>query len=309
MTWSGTRTLRIGTRSSKLARWQADWVAARLRNLGHGVEIVEITTSGDTHQLGPVADIGSPGVFTKEVQRAVIAGEADLAVHSLKDLPTDAVEELLLVAVPPRESPADVLVAHNHLTLEKLPQSARVGTGSLRRHAQLQYARSDLRIESIRGNVDTRVLKLDNGDFDAIVLAEAGLTRLGLAGRISQVLPFAMMLPAVGQGALGIECRADDKLTAAALIRLNDADTYAAVSAERSLLAHLRGGCLAPIGALGRIDRGRLQLEAVVLDSAGSRRLAASEAAPVADAIHLGRRVADELLGQGAAELIAASRS
>jgi hydroxymethylbilane synthase len=318
---SATRTLRLGTRASKLARWQADWVATRLLQLGHAVELVEITTSGDTHQLGPVADIGAPGVFTKEIQRAVLAGEADLAVHSLKDLPTDLVAGLTLAAVPPRESPADVLVtragsreqgAGKHSLLQApcslLPLGSRVGTGSLRRQAQLRNVRRDLQIETIRGNVDTRLRKLDDGEFDAIVLAEAGLRRLGLAARVTQVLPFDVMLPAVGQGALGIECRSDDAATVAFLKSIDDADSHAAVRAERALLAHLRGGCLAPIGALGRIEDGRLQLAAVVLSPDGARRLAASDTAPPADALQLGRRVADALLAQGAAELIAASR-
>ena len=308
MSANDLRTIRVGTRASKLARWQADWTAARLRELGHTVEIVELMTAGDVEQSGPVADIGAPGVFTKEIQRAVLAGEADVAVHSLKDLPTDEVAGLALSAVPPRESPADVLLARNANSLDTLPVSARVGTGSLRRQAQLRHARPDLRVESIRGNVDTRVRKLDEGQFDAIVLAEAGLKRLGLLGRISQVLPFDVMLPAVGQGALGIECRCEDAATLAALASLDDANSHAAVRAERALLAHLRGGCLAPIGALARIEDGRLRLSAVVLNADGSRRLAASGWAVLADALDLGRRVADDLLAQGAAELISASR-
>ena len=306
---SATRTLRLGTRASKLARWQADWVATQLRQLGHTVEIVEITTSGDTHQLGPVADIGAPGVFTKEIQRAVLAGEADLAVHSLKDLPTDAVAGLRLAAVPPRESPADVFLARSVGLLDDLPSGSRVGTGSLRRQAQLRHVRRDLQIETIRGNVDTRIRKLDDGEFDAIVLAEAGLKRLGLAARITQVLPFDVMLPAVGQGALGIECRGDDTATVAILKSIDDLETHAAVCAERSLLAQLRGGCLAPIGALGRIENGRLQLAAVVLSPDGALRLTASDTAPTSDALQLGGRVADVLLAQGAAELIALART
>jgi hydroxymethylbilane synthase len=304
-----SRPIRLGTRASKLARWQADWVAARLREHGDTVEIVEIATAGDVEPSGPVADIGAPGVFTKEIQRAVLSGEVDVAVHSLKDLPTDEIAGLKLAAVPPRESPADVLLARSGKSLESLPASARVGTGSLRRQAQLRHARPDLRVERIRGNVDNRVRKLDAGQFDAIVLAEAGLKRLGLAGRISQVLPFDVMLPAVGQGALGIECRRDDAATLAALALLDDAKSHAAVLAERALLAHLRGGCLAPIGALAIIENGRLRLTAVVLNSDGSRRLNASDDAAPADALDLGRRVADALLAQGAAELIAASRT
>jgi hydroxymethylbilane synthase len=311
MSASSSHAIRLGTRASKLARWQADWVAARLRDLGHTIEIVEITTAGDVEQVGPVADIGAPGVFTKEIQRAVLEGEVDFAVHSLKDLPTDEIAGLTLAAVPPRETSADVLIARDVDSVDSfdaLPKSARIGTGSLRRQSQLRHARPDLRVESVRGNVDTRVRKLDEGQFDAIVLAEAGLKRLGLSSRISQVLPLDVMLPAVGQGALGIECRRDDLATFDALAVLNDASSRAAVLAERALLAHLRGGCLAPIGALARIENGRLHLAAVVLNPAGSRRIFASDDAPPADAISLGRRVAVDLLAQGAAELIASSR-
>jgi hydroxymethylbilane synthase len=323
---TAAKALRLGTRASKLARWQADWVAARLVERGHAVEIIEIATAGDVQQLGPVADIGAPGVFTKEIQRAMLSGRVDFAVHSLKDLPTDVVAGLTLAAVPPRESPADVIVAGSkeqgagsedrrpspsmlHAPCSMLPLGARVGTGSLRRQAQLQHARTDLKVENIRGNVDTRLRKLDEGQFDAIVLAEAGLRRLGLAERIAEVLPFDVMLPAVGQGALGIECRVDDAATLAALAAIDDADAHAAVLAERSLLAHLRGGCLAPIGALAQIAAGRLQLSAVVLSRDGSQRLEASDSAARADAELLGRKVAESLLEQGAADLIAESRA
>jgi hydroxymethylbilane synthase len=214
-----------------------------------------------------------------------------------------------LAAVPPRESPADVLVSRSSASLAALPAAARVGTGSLRRQAQLRHARPDLRVESVRGNVETRLRKLDDGQFDALVLAEAGLNRLGLARRITQILPWEAMLPAVGQGALGIECRADDAAVRGALTPLGDPDTRAAVLAERSLLAHLRGGCLAPIAALGHVDGGTLHLSAAVLSRDGAHRLAASDLGPAADAIALGRRVADALLAQGAAALIAAARS
>ncbi|MGD9632309.1 MAG: hydroxymethylbilane synthase [Pirellulales bacterium] len=321
---TAARTFRLGTRASKLARWQADWVAARLRQSGHTVEIIEITTSGDVQQAGPVADIGAPGVFTKEIQRAVLVGKADIAVHSLKDLPTDPVDGLTLAAVPPRENPADVIVArrteHGARSEAQLPSSlppapcsllrpsSRVGTGSLRRQAQLRHVRPDLAIENIRGNVDTRLRKLDDGEFDAIVLASAGLYRLGLASLITQVLPLDVMLPAVGQGALGIECRTDDSATIAILQAIDDRDTHAAVLAERSLLAHLRGGCLAPIGALAQNQNGFLRLVAAVLSADGARRLVASEAAPAEDAERLGEHVAQTLLAQGAAELIAAAR-
>ncbi len=303
------RKLRLGTRASKLARWQAEWVARELTRLGHQIELVEIATRGDMEQVVAVEEIGTRGVFTKEIQRALLAGDVDLAVHSLKDLPTEPVDGLILAAIPPRESPADALVSSVAATLKELPQGARVGTGSLRRQAQLRYLRPDLQISDVRGNVDTRLRKLDDGLFDAIVLAEAGLRRLGLADRISQVLLSDVMLSAVGQGALGIEGRVDDVETLWALAPLDDADTRAAVTAERALLNHLRGGCMAPIGGLGWVEGAELRLSAVVLSADGAQRLAASEVGSPDDAEGFGVRVADVLLSQGAAKLIASSRN
>jgi hydroxymethylbilane synthase len=309
--------LRIGTRGSKLARWQAEWVAERLRSLGYAVEILEIATSGDAEQIVPVASIGSAGVFTKEIQRALLTGEVDVAVHSLKDLPTETVEGLLLAAVPERENPADVLVLSGEqerrasmllAPCPMLPAGARVGTGSLRRRAQLLNARPDLRVDDVRGNVDTRLRKLDEGQFDALVLAEAGLRRLGLAGRISEVLPFSVMLPAGGQGALAIECRAGDAKPQAAVGTLDHAATRASVTAERALLARLRGGCLAPVGAWGRVEGSELLLSAVVLSADGVERIDESDRAAISEAESLGRCVAEALLARGADTLIAASR-
>jgi len=311
------RSLRVGTRASKLARWQADWVAQRLRQLGHAVKLVEITTRGDAEAAAPIGSFGGTGVFTKEIQRALLADEVDVAVHSLKDLPTEPVEGLTLAAIPPRESAADVLVVGAGSTEQGtgskflLPRGACVGTGSVRRQAQLRHARPDLRVADVRGNVDTRLRKLDEGQFDALVLAEAGLVRLGWTDRITQVLPPSMMMPAVGQGALGIECRANDDGARTALSALDDAATRPGVVAERSLLAHLRGGCLAPLGAWGRIEKGRLLLSAVVLSADGLRRLDADDSEATVDALHaesVGRRVAESLLSLGAAELIAAAR-
>jgi hydroxymethylbilane synthase len=255
-------------------------------------------------------------VFTKEIQRALLAGDVDLGVHSLKDLPTEPVDGLVLAAVPERESPADVLVVRMRSEergaskiLLDLPNGARVGTGSLRRQAQLLHVRPDLQLSDLRGNVDTRLRKLDEGQFDAIVLAEAGLRRLGLADRVTQVLPFAVMLPAVGQGALGIECRTADAATRAILHELEDADTRAAVTAERALLEHLRGGCMAPIGALGKVENGIVELSAAVLSADGKERLFARDSAPAGEAERLGLRVADSLSAQGAGALIAGARS
>ncbi len=197
-------------------------------------------------------------------------------MHSLKDLPTEAIDGLALAAVPSRESPGDVLVSHQVSEFKSLGQGARVGTGSMRRRAQLLHVRSDLKVLDIRGNVDTRLRLLDEGEYDAIVLAEAGLTRLGLADRITQVLPKSWMLPAIGQGALGLETRAEDEPSRACVRHLDHPETHAAVIAERALLAALRGGCLAPVGAWGRVQEGRLHLDAVVLDPQGTQRVTAS---------------------------------
>jgi hydroxymethylbilane synthase len=304
--------------------------------LGHEVELVEIATRGDVERGRAIEEIGTRGVFTKEIQRALLNGNVDLGVHSLKDLPTEPVDGLTISAVPVRESAADVLVANPRLRhggssigetrhhvgeslrdshslwdeMKKfLPaQGARVGTGSLRRRAQLLHLRPDLQIKDVRGNVDTRLRKLDDGQFDAIVLAEAGLRRLGLEERISLVLPLDAMLPAVGQGALGIECRLNDASTRAAVAPLDHPATRAAVTAERSLLAHLRGGCMAPVGAWGRIDSGVLRLAAVVLSADGRERLDASDSSEPNNAAELGQRLAEQLLAQGAGELIAAAR-
>jgi hydroxymethylbilane synthase len=321
-------SLRLGTRGSKLARWQAEWVARELRKRGCAVELIEIATHGDVDRASSIEEIGTRGVFTKEIQRALLAGDVDLAVHSLKDLPTERVDGLVLAAVPARESAADVVMAtpgsreqtagsQTNLTAIGTPHSvlknllatgARVGTGSLRRQAQLRHLRPDLKISEVRGNVDTRLRKLDEEQFDAIVLAEAGLIRLGLAGRITQTLPFDVMLPAVGQGALAIECRADEAKTRAIVAALEDWQTRAAVTAERALLEHLRGGCMAPIGAHGSIHDGTLRLSAVVLSADGSKRLAANDSGAPDDAETLGKRVADTLLAQGASDLIEQSR-
>ncbi len=243
--------VRLGTRASLLAQWQAQWVAAQLHALGVEVELVPVTTSGDQQQT-PIGAIGGQGVFTKEIQRELLAGRIDLAVHSLKDLPTDAVAGLCLAAIPARAAVADALLSDKYPSLEQLPPGAIVGTGSLRRRAQLLHVRPDLQVRDIRGNVDTRLGKLHAGQYDAVILAEAGLERLGLSGQIAQRLPMAIMLPAVGQGALGLEVRSDDRPTLELIQSLDDADSRAAVSAERAMLAALRGGCLAPVAAWGR---------------------------------------------------------
>jgi len=302
-----TSPLRLGTRSSKLARWQADWVAARLAELNVEVELVFITTGGDV-QTAPIGQIGGQGLFTKEIQKALLDNRIDLAVHSLKDLPTEPVEGLSLAAVPERESSGDALICKLTDQLDALPPNARIGTGSTRRGAQLLHYRSDFQVLDIRGNLDTRIKKLDEGHYDAIILAEAGLKRLGWQDRIAQVIPRSIMLPAVGQGALGLEIRSDDPATRACLQPLNDPNTHNAVLAERTMLATLRGGCLAPVGAWGRLEGGVLHLDGTVLSSDGVKRIAATASAAQDQAEEIGKHVAEQLLAQGASELIASSR-
>lgn len=303
-----TPLIRIGTRASKLAQWQANWVADQLRLQGAAVELVEITTSGDIQQTGPIAAVGTQGVFTKEVQAAVLSSAADIAVHSLKDLPTEQIEGLVLGAVPKREEVQDALVSNGAKSLAELPIGARVGTGSLRRHAQLKSLRPDLEVVGIRGNVDTRLRKLDDGEYDAIVLAAAGLRRLGWADRIAELLGPPRMLPAVGQGALGIECREGDQTILELLAPLDHRETHSAVAAERSMLALLHGGCSAPVGAWGRMESGALVLNGLVANLAGTKVLRASDGGTLAEPHQIGKSVAEQLLAQGAAEIVAAAR-
>jgi hydroxymethylbilane synthase len=248
------RTIRIGTRGSRLARWQAGWVSDRLRELYPSVtvQLVEIKTLGDRDRNSPLAAIGGLGLFTKEIQRAVGDGSVDMAVHSLKDLPTQQTDELLLAAVPVREDVADALIAPKYETIEGLPQGARVGTSSPRRRAQLLFLRPDLQVVSLRGNVETRLNQALEGRLDAIILAWAGLHRLGLEQHVTQHLNPLEFLPAVGQGALGIECRRDDLVTRLLLEGLNDPVSCRAVVAERAALAALEGGCNLPMAAWAR---------------------------------------------------------
>jgi hydroxymethylbilane synthase len=300
--------LRIGTRASKLARWQANWVATQLTAAGVEVELVPITTRGDVDH-GRIDQLGGVGLFTKELQRALLDEQIDLAVHSLKDLPTDVIAGLAIAAVAEREDVCDVLISRGGEPLDQLPAGAGLGTSSLRRKAQLLHARRDLEMRDIRGNVDTRLQKLADGQYDAIVLAYAGLKRLGLDGRITQILATDVMLPAVGQGALAIEARDGDQRTRQAVAPLDHAPTHQAVIAERTLLAELAGGCLAPVGAWGRQQPdGQLRLDAVVLSPDGRQRLAARGAAAGDEAERLGTEVAHQLLNQGAAALINLAR-
>ena len=304
-----TSHIRIATRGSQLALWQSNWVADELRQLGAVVDLIEITTSGDAQQTGPIAAVGLQGVFTKEVQAAVQAGKADIAVHSLKDLPTEQVAGLVLGSVPKRENVADALITNSAKTLAELSSGARVGTGSSRRQSQLKHLRPDLEVVGIRGNVDTRLRKLDDGEYDAILLAAAGLRRLGWADRITELLQPPLMLPAVGQGALGIECREDDQVALEFLGQLDHHETHQATAAERAMLALLHGGCSVPVGGWGRIENGQLALDGLVGNLDGTQILKANATGDLAEAEQIGQQVAEQLLAQGAAEIIAATRN
>jgi hydroxymethylbilane synthase len=299
--------LRIGTRGSPLALWQARHVADLLRPLAGArpVELVEIETSGDVVRDLPLTQIGGDGVFTKEIQRALLDHRVDVAVHSLKDLPTTPVPELVLAAVPPRGPSGDAFVSRRHARFDDLPRGAVVGTSSLRRRSQALYRRPDLQLVNVRGNVGTRLSRLDGPDLDALVLAQAGLERLGLGSHITEILDPLWMLPAVGQGALGLECRADDDATRTLLAPLNDVATRQAVLAERAMLRGLGGGCLVPVGAAAAVRDGRLTVRGVVLPPDGSARVAAEEAGPAVEAEAVGGRLAAALLGAGARELLA----
>ncbi|MGI8654767.1 MAG: hydroxymethylbilane synthase [Pyrinomonadaceae bacterium] len=308
------RTLVIGSRGSKLALWQAEWVKARLaaRHAHLEIRIDIIKTTGDVLKNAPLSVIGGRGVFTKELEEALRDKRIDLAVHSLKDLPTRLPDELSIAAVTEREDPRDALVLRADLrsqnfTLRTLPEGSIVGTSSLRRLAQLNYARPDLRINELRGNVDTRLRKLDAGDYDAIILAAAGLRRLDFTERISAAIEPKEMLPAVGQGALGIETRADDALTIELLATLDHAQTRRACIAERALLRELGGGCQVPIAAHAVVVENHLQIEGLVAALSGNPLLRESLADAVtndAQAERAGAELANRLLNRGAASLL-----
>lgn len=302
-------TLKLGTRRSLLATTQSGHVADMIRaQLGFEVEFVEITTPGDRSQAAgtPLAGGSSTGVFVNALREALVAGEVDVAVHSLKDLPTYPHEGVELVAIPEREDPRDVLVARDGLTLGELPVGARVGTGSPRRVAQLAALGMSLELTGLRGNIDTRIGKVRSGEFDAIVLARAGLARIGRLDEVTETLDPLQMLPAPGQGALGIECRAGDVI-AAALRTLDHGPTRVAVTAERALLATLEGGCSAPIGTLAEVVEGEdgeeLWVRAVVLAPDGSLAIRRSSTGSPADAASVGIRLAEEMLAEGAGTL------
>jgi hydroxymethylbilane synthase len=292
--------LRIGSRGSKLALWQAEWVKARLTEQGHEAEIIIIRTKGDKILDVPLARIGGKGLFTKEIEDALLRDEIDLAVHSLKDLPTILPQGLTIAAMPQREDPRDVLVG---ATLASLPVGARVGTGSLRRAAQLRALRPDIQVLHIRGNVDTRIRKHEEGQYDALVMASAGLTRLGLQSKIGEYLDPTQFLPAVAQGALAIETRASGEAWQVAR-GLHDPRAAAAVTAERSLLEHLGGGCQVPLGAHAVLDEADIYLRAIVVSADGKQQIRCEAKAPIEEAESLGASLAQELLQAGAQQIV-----
>jgi len=297
-------TIRIGTRGSVLALWQAEHVKARLERLGHAVELRVITTTGDRVLDRRLEAVGGKAAFLKEIEEAMLAGEVDLAVHSLKDVPTALPEGLRLCAVLERADPRDALLSSSGKGLRDLPAGARIGTTSLRRGAQILAARPDLSVADLRGNVDTRIRRLREGAFAAIVLAMAGLTRLGRAREVTEVLDPAVLLPAPGQGAIALECRAGDQDLARAAEPLAHQASERAVTAERALLGALGGGCNVPLGAYAQPQGDSLWLRAFVARPDGTRLVRAEGRG--ADAADLGRRVADDLLSQGARELMGA---
>jgi hydroxymethylbilane synthase len=294
--------LRIGSRGSALALWQAEHVKARLEALGHEVDIAVITTTGDRVQDRRLQSVGGKGAFLKEIEEALQADAVDLAVHSLKDVPTSLPDGLHLVAILERADPRDVLLSGG-ATLDALPPGARVGTTSLRRRAQLRARRPDLDVQDLRGNVDTRIRRLREGACDAILLARAGLVRLGRAHEATEVLDPDVILPAPGQGAVAVECRADDARTSAAVAVLDHAPTARAVTAERTFLAALHGGCNVPLGAYAEPDGPGLRLRALVAREDGSRVLRGERRGE--DPQALGRALADDLLARGAGALLA----
>jgi hydroxymethylbilane synthase len=303
-----TAPLRIGTRGSKLALWQATFVGDQLRAKrgATSVELVEVETAGDQVREAPLSQIGGDGLFTKAIQQALLAGAVDVAVHSLKDLPTQTVAGLVLAAVPPRGSSGDAFVSRKHARFDELPMGAVVATSSLRRRAQALQRRPDLRLVNIRGNVETRLAKLVEGDLDGLILAQAGLERLGRADAITELLDPSWMLPAIGQGALGLECRGEDVATRQLLASLDHPPTHQTVLAERAFLRTLGGGCLVPIGAVTAIDGGVLNLRGVVLASDGQGRVEGTISGLAADAEKLGGQLAAKLLERGAREILQA---
>lgn len=301
------KILRIATRQSPLALWQAEYVQQRLIACHPGlrVELVPMVTRGDVILDTPLAKVGGKGLFVKELEQAMLDGIADIAVHSMKDVPVAFPAGLGLVTICKREDPHDAFVSHHYASVDALPQGAVVGTSSLRRQCQLSARRPDLLIRPLRGNVGTRLSKLDAGEFDAIILAVAGLKRLGLSERIRQIMPAEESLPAVGQGAVGIECRLDDQQTIDLLAALNDEDTASRILAERAMNTRLEGGCQVPIGSYAVLEGDHLWLRGLVGSPDGSRMICGERRGPRSDAEKMGVSLAEELLDNGAREILA----
>jgi hydroxymethylbilane synthase len=296
------RTLRIGTRGSLLAKWQAESIRKKIfAATGMEPEIIIIKTAGDKMQQASVMQVGGKGIFIKELEEALLEETIDLAVHSVKDIPTDIPSRLMFPAVCKRDDVRDCLVGS---TLSNLRHGARVGTGSLRRQAQLRHLRPDLDLRDLRGNVDTRLRKVESGEYEAVMLAKAGLDRLGLSQRISEILSPEVSMPAVGQGAIAVECRLRDTEAGDLLAPLDDAETRAAIIAERALLSALHGGCQVPMGAWGRIERGELVLEACVCSVDGSQYVKQRATAPPDQAAQLGEHMARLLMEVGAQSIL-----
>jgi len=301
-----TRPLHIATRKSPLALWQAEHVRARLLEAHPGlqIELVSMSTQGDRVLDSPLAKIGGKGLFVKELEQGMLEGRADIAVHSMKDVPTDFPEGLGIAAILEREDPLDAFVSNQYESVEALPEGARVGTSSLRRQCQLRAWRPDLELLDLRGNVGTRLGKLDNGDYDAIVLACAGLKRLGLAARITRALLPEQMLPAIAQGVIGIECRLEDARIRALLEPLNHPETQLRTQAERAMNATLSGGCQAPVAGFSRLEDGMIEMRGLVGWPDGSEIIRGKVSGPAGDAESLGRGLAEGLLSRGARSIL-----
>jgi hydroxymethylbilane synthase len=305
--------VRIGSRGSMLATWQAKHIASRLNGFGVQTEIIYIKTSGDKFQQAGINQIGVKGVFIKEIEDALLENRVDIAVHSMKDVPTETPAGLIFSAICEREDPRDCLISRDGKKFASLPAGANVGTSSLRRVAQLRHARRELTFTDLRGNVDTRLQKLERGDYDAIVLAKAGMDRLSWGARITEILPPEICLPAVGQGALGIEARADlAPSIAAEIAKLDDSQTRIAVTAERALLREMEGGCQVPLGAWARFENGKLVMDACVASVDGKdfiRKRGDLDAANAAGEVEeFGRRIAQELISAGAGQILQMAR-
>ncbi|WP_457600874.1 hydroxymethylbilane synthase [Hydrogenivirga sp.] len=295
--------VRIGTRKSKLALWQANYVKDFLeRRWGVEVELVKITTTGDKILDSPLAKIGGKGLFVKEIEQALMEGRIDLAVHSLKDVPMVIPEGLTLGAITERENPYDVLLSGGGKKLRELPEGARVGTSSLRRQVQIKKLRRDLRVEVLRGNVDTRVRKLREGLYDAVVLAYAGVKRMGYEEEVNEVLDY--FIPAVGQGSLAIEIREDDERTRELIEPLNHEESRVRAECERAFLRRLEGGCQVPIGAFARVEGGEVHIRGFISDLEGAEFIEGEESGNLRDAEDIGERLAEDLLGRGGKEIL-----